>query len=79
MSLECSHISLSLFQAPGRRHLVVSGRESPDFHMGLGGVFVLPQYVHFLLVEEPSQATLSIRFPLIHLFFLGVISKLKDP
>lgn len=50
MSLECSHVSL--FQTPGRRHLVVSDRQSPDFRMGPGGVFVLPQYVHFSLVEE---------------------------
>ena len=55
MSLECSHRSLSLFQTPGRRHLVVSDRESPDFHVGPGGVFMLPQYVGFSLVEELKQ------------------------
>lgn len=55
MSLECSHIFLSLFQTPGRRYLVVLGGESPDFHVDPGGVFVLPQYVHFLLFKELGQ------------------------
>jgi len=55
MTLQCSHISLSLFQTPRRRHPVVSGRESPDFCVGPGGVFVLPQYVRFSLAEELRQ------------------------
>ncbi|KAM6250734.1 uncharacterized protein M6G45_009036 isoform 2-T2 [Spheniscus humboldti] len=44
----------ALLSAPGRRHLVVSGRESPDFHMGPGGVFVLPQFVFTLPPEKEA-------------------------
>lgn len=34
---------------------MVSDRESLDFHMGPEGVFLLPQYVSFSLVEELRQ------------------------
>lgn len=50
MSLEYSNISL--FQTPGMRHQVISDGERSRFRMGPGGIFVLPKYVGFSLLEE---------------------------
>ncbi|GAB0195727.1 C-factor-like [Grus japonensis] len=54
----------ALLSTPGTRHLVVSGRESPDFHLGPGGVFVLPQFDFTLapkkeVLECPSVGPLT--------------------
>ncbi|XP_049662185.1 coiled-coil domain-containing protein 81-like [Accipiter gentilis] len=54
----------ALLSTPGRRHLVVSDRESLDFHMGPEGVFLLPQFDFTLPSEKealecPSVAPLK--------------------
>ncbi|PKU29687.1 coiled-coil domain-containing protein 81 [Limosa lapponica baueri] len=44
----------ALLSNPERRHLVASSRETPDFRVGPGGVFVLPQFDFMLPPEEEA-------------------------